>query len=137
MKQKLPEIAGTAKLPIKIILPNYRSPSWNTIYSSRSIWTRKRVVDNVHKMVQHYASMTIKTPLTYIVDIHVDAYFSSRPYDSDNIPIKLFVDGLKSIAFANDDRRFVHKTSSLSHVDRSNPRVEITLTPAPLPDLRA
>lgn len=118
---------------MKVTIENYRPATWNTIYSARSFWTRKKVVDEIHSLVKHSCHQALRTQTipNGLVDIHIDVYFDKRPYDSSNIPIKIFEDGLKGIIIRDDNISCVRRVSSQSHKD-SNKRVEITITPVVL-----
>ena len=62
-----------------------------------------------------------------LVDIRITAYFKNRPLDSSNICGKLYEDGLKGIIIEDDDIRYVREFTTVSAVDKENPRVVITI----------
>ncbi|MFW6098191.1 MAG: hypothetical protein ACOC9Z_08935, partial [Chloroflexota bacterium] len=51
------------------------------------------------------------------------------PYDSSNVPLKLYEDGLIGLVIPDDNRKHVRWTATRSEIDRDRPRVEITVRP--------
>lgn len=113
---------------IKIIIPKFRPPTWNAIYQSKHWSTRAKLVQMVHGEVAFASRGILPLPLGSLHDVHIDVYFKNRPYDSDNVPIKVFVDGLKGRILKDDTISYIRRVSSESHIDKLNPRVVITLT---------
>lgn len=105
-----------------------RPVSWNTIYESRHWSWRQKEAKRVHQLVR--AHLDPNDPMFDCrVDVFMVVYFKNRPYDSSNIPVKLYEDGLVTWWIENDTIEFVRRTCSESRIDKNNPRVEITLTP--------
>lgn len=109
-----------------------RSPSWNTIYSSTSYHKTKKLVDRIHGEVADTMlemGFRIQQKKNYFknkVNIDLIAYFKNRPLDSDNIPAKLYIDGLKDYLLSNDAFAQVGKVSVESKIGAKE-RVEITI----------
>lgn len=116
---------------MKIIIKG-RSPSWNKIYQSKSWYTRREIVDDVHARVQYvmlemgYRLQKKDNYFKKKVDISLVGYFKHRPLDSDNIPAKLYIDGLKDYLLSNDAFAQVGKVSVESKIDPEE-RVEIVI----------
>lgn len=116
---------------MKIVLPNERPISWNTYYAGAHWIIRKKKATEIHTLVK-YALMEMgyhgrSKLIAGKVNIKVIAYFKNRPYDSDNIPAKLYVDGLKDILIQDDTYRYVGDVTTRSEIDKQNPRVEIVI----------
>jgi len=110
-----------------IVLDGERPPSWNKIYSAGHWSKRKKIVDPIHEAVW-YAIPAGTRPFKRRVDITVRAYFRSKALDSDNIPAKLYIDGLRGRVIVDDDRRYVRAVTTQSMRDKQRPRVEIEIT---------
>ena len=116
-------------LPYKIILKGEKPMSWNQLYSG-SHWTvRSQEAKRVHALVRYSLSPKPKGVYTGRVGIVVKAYFDKRPYDSDNIATKIYIDGLKGNVIIDDTPKYVESVTSMSLVDKENPRVEIEVLP--------
>lgn len=61
------------------------------------------------------------------VRITVEAYFKGRPLDASNVPGKLYEDGLKGVLLHDDNPTFVASMTTVSLVDRADPRVVIII----------
>ncbi|MHA1400178.1 MAG: RusA family crossover junction endodeoxyribonuclease [Candidatus Heimdallarchaeaceae archaeon] len=95
---------------MKIIIPNYKLPSRNTLYSSNNWRVRKRVADEVHQMISAYVPRKM---ITGLVDIEIIAnYKHKRRRDSDNVESKLVIDSLKGKVIEDDDTRFVRNVTT-------------------------
>ncbi len=107
-----------------------RFSSWNKIYSINSYWQRKIVVDGIHTAT-HFALVEQKIPKKLLVgrvNITVHQYFKKSPYDSDNIPAKLFIDALKGWLFADDSIAYVGAVTTEAFLDKEGEeRVEIQI----------
>lgn len=105
-----------------------RSPSWNAICNQNSFWRRKVIVDGIHARVFD-ALIEQKIPkhlFLHKVNINVTAYCKLRPFDSDNIPAKFYLDPLKGWLFKNDGIQYVGQVRTESKIDRvGTERVEI------------
>jgi hypothetical protein len=115
---------------LKLVIP-IRSVSLNDIYGADSWAVRAKIATQVHEQVTWQLQID-GVPRVFFaprVDVHVDAYFHDHWLDSDNIPIKLMIDGLRSYGILeNDDPRFVRRVSSEAHMsDTGRESVAITV----------
>lgn len=113
--------------PLHICLRGERPKSWNEL-KRLDRWRWQDEVDRV-KLIMRAALPAMPPVYTGRVDIAVVAYFRGKAFDSDNIPAKLFIDGLINLVIPDDSPRFVRRVSTESRIDRKHPRIEITLTP--------
>lgn len=103
----------------KIVLMDERPQSWNRL--KRMHWRDWQAeVDRIKWLlmaaVPHPAQLACKVNIDYTV------YFAKRPHDADNIPAKLFTDGLIACGLIADDRRqFVGRVSTEARIDREHP----------------
>lgn len=114
-----------------IVLPGLRSPSQNEYYSSPHWSARQRMAKRIHSTVQNrLREMDIGPGETCRkrVDLEIVCYFDKRPLDSSNIVAKVFEDALKGWLIVDDSPKWVNRVSTLSQVDKENPRVEIIIT---------
>lgn len=110
----------------KIVLMDERPQSWNKL-KRLNHWKWQAEVNRVKDLVLHALGGRADT-LTVKVDIYITAYFDKRPYDSDNVPAKLYIDGLKAVGLMTDDTiQYLGWAATKSEVDRDNPRVEIEI----------
>jgi hypothetical protein len=80
---------------VVIVLEGERPMSWNRIYAGINHHARAKEVDAVHWHVRAVIPEgTI--PFASVVDIHITAEMTHPVIDSDNIPGKLYIDGLKA-----------------------------------------
>lgn len=121
---------------MKIIIPNERPMSWNSFYSGMYWRKRQQEARRVHELVKFSQCTDDKgktkqvcqmKPTFDSFSIILTTYFKSRPLDADNIPLKLYCDGLKGHIIMDDNHKFISKASTISQVDKQNPRVEIEL----------
>lgn len=117
-----------ANEPIKLVLDYVRPQSWNAI--ARMHWTQYEQHVAEHHWLMRAAIGQTADYFTKPADISVVSYFDKRPFDSSNVAVKLFEDGLKNFVIVDDDPRYVRRVSSESRIDRKHPRVEIAITPA-------
>lgn len=116
-----------------LVLEDLRLPTWNSLYSGNMHWSKRRnVAAAIHELV--IAAVRNKygfvDPFDKRVHIIVTEYFKSRPHDCCNIPAKLPIDGLRHAGVIIDDtREYVASVTTISEIDRNNPRVEILITP--------
>lgn len=87
---------------MRIILENYKMPSWNTLYSGRHWSTRKEMADYAHQSVKIALIGKDTTPYLSPVDISITAYLK-RTIDPDNVCSKLVIDGIKMTGLIQDD----------------------------------
>lgn len=113
--------------PLHIILEKERPKSWNVLKRLNK-WKWQDEVDRV-KWIMRAALGAMPPVFTCRVDICVIVYFRGNWHDPDNIPSKLFVDGLKDLVIPDDTPKYVRRVCTESRVDRKRPRVEITVTP--------
>jgi len=110
-----------------IVLKGERpSFSWNQYYAGMHWTKRKKEADRVHEVVQ----ANLPRPcMVYevLVSVTVTVWFEKNPFDSDNIPAKLYVDGLRGHLLVDDDRRYVKSVKTEAAVDKRNPRTEILI----------
>ena len=91
--------------------------------------TRAAEALRVHSLVKYSAYQAGQLILfSGRVDIAITVYFDKRPYDSDNIASKPYIDGLKGFIIVDDTRKYVRRVSAQSEIDRLHPRVEIDIT---------
>jgi len=111
-----------------IILEDVRPPSWNQFYSGVHWAKRKQMADEAHILTR--AALPRDCELfTSPVDITITVYFSGRPLDCDNIAAKLYIDGLCGHVLQGDSPRYVSSVTTMSLIDKEQPRVEILITP--------
>lgn len=110
-----------------LVLDGVRPPSWNAL-KRMNPWQWQDAVERARWLIR--AAMPADAPVfTGRVDISVVAYFDRRPFDSSNIPLKLYEDGLLNIVIPDDSPKYVRRVSTESRIDRQRPRVEIMVTP--------
>jgi hypothetical protein len=111
---------------MKLILEGERPMSWNTLYAGKFWSVRKEEAERVHLTVLGELE---PDSLLYQnrVDIIITTYFDKRPYDSCNIPMKLYIDGLAGRLIIDDDIKYVRSSKSIVEIDRQRPRVEIDI----------
>lgn len=114
---------------VTIVMPQEQPMSLNHLFA-RLHWAKRNAeVSRVKQMVRAY--LDPDWPMfDGEVDIQVRAYFKNKrvQLDSDNIPCKLYVDGLKGWLIPDDSREYVRGVLPVSEIDRENPRVEINVT---------
>lgn len=89
---------------------------------------RAAEANRVHTLVKYTAYQNKQLILfSKRVDIDIVVYFDKRPYDSDNISSKPYIDGLKGHIVVDDTPRYIRRVSTQSEVDRLHPRVEIAI----------
>lgn len=113
---------------MKIILKDERSMSVNKVYSGMHWTKRKEEADRVHTLVFYAIPYKDRVIYQNRVDIFITCFFKNKPFDSDNIFGKIYVDGLKGVLIKDDHRNFVRWVGTRSEIDKENPRVEIEIT---------
>jgi hypothetical protein len=94
-------------------------------------WTaRKAEADRVHLLVRSVIDPDTVKIFDGPVDIEMVVYFKNRPMDASNILVKTYEDGLIGWVIQDDSPKYVRSVKTVSLVDKENPRIEITLTPA-------
>jgi hypothetical protein len=112
-----------------IVLEGERPPSWNQLYEQRHWAARMRMVRRIHAAVRAEIDPDID-PYDVPVDIRLTAYFARRPLDPDNLPAKIYIDGLRPWVIADDSPRCIRSVTTCSRIDRRRPRIEIQISPA-------
>lgn len=114
-----------------ITIPNYRTASWNTLWSGAHWTVRQSIADEAHWLVL----IAVKEqhpdcePFPYTVDIKFEVFFDVKPQDTDNLLAKPSIDGLRHAGVLTDDTiDQVGWVCCRSYVDKDRPRVEIRLT---------
>lgn len=111
----------------RITLEGERPQSWNVL--KRAHWTRwQREVGRCALLVRAQAGAA--EMFTGPVHITVLAHFDSRPLDASNVPAKLYEDGLKGTYLRDDNPNFVTSMTTISLIDKAEPRVEIIIEEA-------
>lgn len=112
---------------LKIVLTGERGRSWNP--TLRKHWTEfsKENVD-VQWLVRAAIPFDAE-PFDVPVHIRIDAFYTGKMIDSDNISAKLYIDGLKGKLIRDDDWRYVRDVTTRCHQGAMD-MVAITITPA-------
>jgi len=113
---------------ITLILEGEQPISWNKMYSGLH-WTKQQAeVTRVHLEVRA-ALDPDELMFDQPVAITVRAYFKNRrvQLDCSNIPAKLYEDGLIGWLIQDDSPRYVRSMTTISLLDRDNPRIEIEI----------
>jgi Holliday junction resolvase RusA-like endonuclease len=114
---------------MKIVLDDVRAKSWNWMYAGTHWKNRSSYAKSVHQLVDaavRDVDVNI-TPFECRVHITTIAYFKNRPTDPDNVCDKVFIDGLVGKVIHDDTRQYVASTTTISEIDKDNPRVEIVI----------
>ena len=114
--------------PLVIVIPDYKIPSWNVLYSSKHWSVRSELAAVAHSLT-HIALYTIHwTPYSEKVNILITAHLK-REIDADNVCSKLLIDGLKLQGVIKDDTpKYVDKVSTRVVKDKKD-YVIIEITP--------
>lgn len=115
---------------LKIVLDGERPKSWNAWYAGSHWRIRKQEADRVHMLV--IAALGGRpSRITKPVEVELIAYFKGRQLDCDNLPIKLYIDGMvRAGLLANDTPRYLVGTTTRSRIDKHRPRVELIIREA-------
>ena len=111
---------------VLLTLAGEKPISWNKMYAGIHWRKRKREVDRVHLAVR--AALDPNVPMFDTpVAITVRAYFKNKRVrlDCSNIAAKLYEDGLIGWLIADDTPEYVRSMTTISLIDRDNPRIEI------------
>lgn len=111
---------------VKLILPDEKPISWNKMYSGRHWSERSAEAKRVHMVVR--AALDPEWAIFDVpVAITVTAYFKNKrvQLDASNIAAKFYEDGLIGWLITDDKPAYVQSMTTVSLLDRSNPRVEI------------
>lgn len=89
---------------MKIIIENFKCPSWNLFYSGTHWSKRKKLVDEIHQIVYYLSKKNKLKPFKNKVAINFEIYYrQARLHDPDNACIKPFIDGLVMSGILKDD----------------------------------
>lgn len=119
---------------LTLVLEGERPISWNRFYAGAHWRERASESERIHTLVlmslrQQYADMP--HPFVKPVEVEVTAYFKGRMMDPDNLPAKLYIDGLKLAGLLTDDTpRYIAAVTTRSRQDGRYPRVELTIREA-------
>lgn len=113
-----------------IVLDGERPKSWNAWYAGAHWRVRKEEADRVH-LLMLVALGGRPARITRRVEVCVTAYFKGKQLDPDNLPAKLYIDGMvRAGLLVNDTPRYVDSVTTRSRIDKHRPRVEITIREA-------
>lgn len=118
---------------MKIVLSKERPISWNKLYSGKFWQVRQVEALRIHSLLRFELNQlgirgkNDNDLMQNRVDITVTAYFDKNAYDSDNIPAKFYIDGLKGLLYSDDSRKFIRNVTTRSEIDKLDPRVEIEI----------
>jgi len=87
---------------MKIILPYYKMPSWNTLYAGKHWTVRQEMANYAHQSVSEALQGMKWTPYKTKVQITVIAYLK-RTIDCSNVCMKMIEDGMKICGLIKDD----------------------------------
>ncbi len=110
---------------ITAILP--LPPSTNRLYRRYGAHMVKSAEAQAYEHAAALALRHIDNPLTCAVAVTLAVYFPSKAGDLDNRAKKI-LDCLQGVAYANDKQ--VTELHMFRHVDKHNPRVEVTVSEA-------
>ena len=103
-------------IKMKLILNNYKIPSWNILYSGKH-WTKRQELKEEAKYAILEALNGKKVQMySEKVNVRIIGYFV-RPVDSDNICTKLILDPLKGKVIKDDSIKYIGWVSTLSVKD--------------------
>ena len=115
---------------VTLVLPDETPISWNKMYSGMHWAKRKAEVDRVHLTIR--AAIDPCWPMfTKPVNITIVVYFKNKRVrlDASNIAAKLYEDGLIGWLIKDDNPDYVRSMTTVSLLDRANPRLEILISP--------
>jgi|GEM_PF-1746568 len=112
-----------AEPPLHVSLDGVRPETWNVLKRLNKHAWHEEVIAAAWMMRE---ALGPEPPvITGRLDIEVITHFDKNPYDSDNIPAKLFIDGLKNFVIPDDRPKYVRRVTTESRIDRRHPRVEV------------
>ena len=114
--------------PITLTLIDEKPISWNKMYAGLHWSKRWAEADRVHLAVRAALDpdcQIFENP----VEITIRAYFKNKreQLDASNIAAKIYEDGLIGWLIKNDAPEYVRSMTTVSLLDRDNPRVEIEI----------
>lgn len=113
--------------PVTIVIEGERPKSLNELLRMNR-YKRNEETQRIYLLVRRHIDPN-RDPFECRVDIFCKVFFNKNPYDSTNLALKTYEDGLKGWYIKDDDIRYVRRVTLESAIDRKRPRVEITLTP--------
>jgi Holliday junction resolvase RusA-like endonuclease len=113
---------------VTLTLPNEQPISWNKMYAGLHWSKRQTEARRVHLEVR-VALDPDEALFDKPVAITVWAYFKNKrvQLDCSNIAAKLYEDGLIGWLIEDDSPQYVRSMTTISLIDRENPRVEIEI----------
>lgn len=109
-----------------LLIENQKLPSWNQFYSGMHWSNRKALAEQWHWIVREVAG---NTSFEKPVDITVRVFVSHHPQDPDNLCDKLLIDGLvHANVLMSDDYGRVRSVTTMSLIDKKNPRIEVEIS---------
>lgn len=120
---------------VTFVIEDWQVETWNKLkrmnkydWAKHVRWSHILMRDSFHSATPPY--------FTKPVDISMVVYFGKRKrmYDSSNLPLKLYEDGLRGFVIKDDSPKYVRMVSAESRRDNARPRIEITVSlTRPLP----
>jgi hypothetical protein len=113
---------------VTLTLDGEQPMSWNKMYAGLHWSSRHEEADRVHLAVR--ISLDPDWPMfEQPVAITIRAYFKNKrvQLDASNVPAKLYEDGLIGWLIKDDSPKYVRSMTTVSLLDRNNPRVEIEI----------
>lgn len=98
---------------MKIVLENYKIPSWNTLYAGQHFSKRMEMKDEAQYSVMEALSKQRFTMYRNKVHITIVGHFR-RVLDCDNIASKLVIDALKGKLIEDDTPKYVDGVTTKS-----------------------
>lgn len=124
-------LAAREQRTTTLTLEGEQPMSWNKVYAGLHWSDRKAEAERVHLAVR-VAIDPNELMFDKLVSITVRAYFKNRrlQLDASNIPAKLYEDGLIGWLIKDDSPKYVRSMTTVSLLDRQNPRIEIEIKEA-------
>lgn len=112
---------------MRLIIPNHQCPSWNGTYAGQH-WAKRSAMANTLHWLTRAAIPAEAEAFTGPVAVTVTAY-RDRLIDPDNVPAKMYIDGLKGRLLDDDTPQYVRSvTTRCLKCNGDKPRVEIDIT---------
>jgi hypothetical protein len=114
---------------MELLIRDHKAISWNQLYEQGHWTKRKRLADQIHKLVWAEVKAAKLKPIDGKVEIEIVAQFKTkRLRDVDNICSKLYVDGLKLAKVIKDDHFKIVTKITKSIVIGSSNQLKIKIT---------
>ena len=90
---------------MRIVIDDFKLPSWNIFYAGKHWHVRKQKADELHQLISYHCYQNkIMGPIKNKVKIHFEIHYKDkRRHDPDNACIKPLIDGLVLIGILKDD----------------------------------